>query len=110
MNYEIHITRKAEDDINEAADTIEFTLFNPKAADDLLDEADRKINGLSPFPEMHPLVNDPVLKSWGIRFTVVDHYLAFYVISERDHIIHIVRFLYYRRDWIPILRKGISLE
>ena len=110
MSYDIHITRKAEADINEAADTIEFTLFNPTAADDLIDEAERKINALSPFPEMHPVVDDPVLKSWGIRFTVVDHYLAFYVISESDHIIHIVRFLYQRRDWIAILRKGISLE
>ena len=44
MNYDIHITRKAELDLNEAADYIEFTLLNPKAADDLLDKVDEEIS------------------------------------------------------------------
>lgn len=110
MNYNIHITRAAERDLNNAADYIEFVLLNPKDADDLLYEAETKISGLSAFPEKFALVDDVILKAWGIRFTLVNNYIAFYVISEEDQTVYIVRFLYVKRDWITILKQGFSLE
>ena len=110
MIYDIHITRAAERDLSSAADYIEFVLLNPQAADDLLDEAEKKIGELSTLPEKFALVDDPVLKAWGIRFTLVKNYIAFYVISEESHTICIVRFLYGKRDWITILKQGFSLE
>ena len=51
MNYHLHITSVAQRDISQAADYIEFVLKNPKAADDLLEETDQKINALLPFPQ-----------------------------------------------------------
>ncbi len=96
--------------MNSAADCIEFVLLNPQAADDLLDEAEKKIGKISTFPEKFALVDDPVLKAWGIRFTPVKSYIAFYVISEDNHTIYVVRFLYGKRDWITILKQGFSLE
>ena len=36
MKYALHITGSAENDINEAADYIEYVLMNPQAADRLL--------------------------------------------------------------------------
>ena len=104
MNYTIHITRKAERDINEAADYIEFILLNPEASDQLLDTVDEKINNLSSMPAKHPLVEDAVLASWGIRMIPVKNYLAFYIIDEIEHTVHIVRFLYYKRNWAFILK------
>ena len=76
MTYDIHITRAAERDFSSAADYIEYVLLNPQAADDLLDEAEKKIGELSTFPEKFALVDDPVLKAWGIRFTLVKNYIA----------------------------------
>jgi len=76
----------------------------------LLDEIETQINALADFPEQFELADDPVLKSWGIRFTTVKNYLAFYVIDEEKRIIHIIRFLYGKRDWMPILRGGYSLD
>jgi len=111
MNYGIHITEKAEHDLTEAADYIEFNLLNPEAADGLLDKADQEINKLVFMPEKHQLVNDPVLASWGIRMIVVNNYLAFYVIDEGTKTVHILRFLYEKRNWISILRNSpISYE
>ena len=104
MNYDIHITRKAELDLNEAADYIEFTLLNPKAADDLLDKVDEEISKLSYMPEKHKVVEDPILSAWGIRFIVIANYIALYVIDSEAGIVHIVRFLYSRRNWVSILR------
>ncbi len=108
MNYTIHITSAAKRDIMQAADCIEFVLKNPKAADDLLDETEKKINSLSEFPEKFQLVGDPVLASWGIRLIVINNYLAFYKISKKNMQIHIVRFLYQKSNWISLLRGDIS--
>ena len=110
MNYEIHITHAAERDLNSAADYIEYVLFNPQAAYNLLDEAESQINELSAFPEKFSLVDDPVLKAWRIRFIRVKNYLAFYTMSEQEHKIYIVRFLYEKRDWVSILKQGFSLD
>jgi plasmid stabilization system protein ParE len=109
MSYDIHITSAAERDLIRAADHIEFNLKNPKAADDLLDEADEQINSLADFPEKFRLVDDPVLASWGIRFVIVKGYLAFYTISEEDNRVIVVRFLFQKSNWNSILRQGFSL-
>ena len=63
MSYDIHITRAAERDLLNAADHIEFVLKNPKAADDLLDEAEKQINSLGDFSEKFRLLTFPA----GIR-------------------------------------------
>ena len=107
MSYHLHITSVAQRDISQAADYIEFVLKNPKAADDLLEETDQKINALLPFPQEHPIVEDKLLDAWGIRFTQIKNYLAFYVIEENQ--VTVIRFLYAKSDWISILKVGFPL-
>ena len=77
MSYQVHITSTAEHDIMRAADYIEFTLKNPDAADNLLDAATEQISSLADLPQKFRLVDDPVLASWGIRFVIINNYLAF---------------------------------
>ena len=105
MNYSIHITDKAERDLNEAADYIEFTLLNPEAADHLLDKVEEEISNLAFMPEKYKTVDDPLLAAWGIRLIVINNYLAFYIVDESTKTIHIIRFLYGKRNWIAILRN-----
>jgi plasmid stabilization system protein ParE len=109
MTYQVHITKAAERDLNAAADHIEFHLHNPLAADALLDRAERAILSLSDHPKRYAIVDDPVLRGWAIRFVQVNHYLAFYTVSEKDQTVHIVRFLYGKRDWMSILRGGFDI-
>lgn len=109
MNYNIHITSAAERNLIRAADHIEFVLKNPKAADDLIDKAEKQIHFLSDFPEKFQLVDDPVHASWGIRFVIVNGYLAFYTISKEDNLIIVVRFLFQKSNWNAILRQGFFL-
>ena len=109
MSYQVHITSTAEHDIMRAADYIEFTLKNPTAAEHLLDVATEQINSLSDLPQKFHLVDDQVLASWGIRFVIINHYLAFYTIDEEKQMVIIVRFLYEKSNWTSILRQGFSL-
>ena len=110
MNYEVRITRAAENDLNEAADYIEFVLLNPQAADDLLDTVEETLPTLAQYAQCYALVDDPVLRAWGIRFVQIKNYLAFYTISEEEQKVYIVRFLYGKRNWISILKNGFSME
>ena len=109
MSYQLHITSTAEHDIMHAVNYIEFTLKNPAAAEHLLDVATEQINSLSDLPQKFHLVNDQVLASWGIRFVIINHYLAFYTIDEEKQTVIIVRFLYEKSNWTSILRQGFSL-
>ena len=109
MNYSQYITQTAEKDINDAVDYIEFNLKNPQAAAHLLDTFEQKVSSLSHFPKQHPLVEDKLLASWGIRFIQVKHYLAFYVISDESQQISVVRFLYAKSDWISLLKLKFPL-
>ena len=104
MSYNLHMTKKAEDDLNEAADYLEFTLLNPQAADDLVDKADQELSSLIEMPPIHRLVDDPFLKVLGIRFILVNNYMAFFLINEEEKTVYIIRFLYGKRNWIQILK------
>ena len=110
MIYALHITQTAERDLNSAVNYIEHVLLNPQAADDLLNETEIKLSSLTNFPEKFSLVDDPVLKAWGIRFVSIKNYLAFYVVSEQEQTVYFVRFLYSKRDWVSILKKGFSFD
>ena len=110
MKYTIHITQTAENDLRESLNYIEKVLFNPQAATDLLDETEEQIHALASFPAKYPLVDDLFLNAQGIRFVPVKNYLVFYVVSESNKVIHIVRFLYARRNWLSILKKGLSID
>lgn len=110
MNYNVHITRRAEKDLSRALDYIEFSLKNPQAADNLLDEAEAALSSLDYMPERYSVVDDKLLAAWGIRYIQVKKYLAFYIVSKETHTVHIVRFLYGKSDWRSILRHGFTTE
>ncbi len=110
MSYHIHITSVAQRDLINAADHLEYVLKNPKAADDLLKEAEKQINNLSNFPEKHQIINESVLSSWGIRFVVINNYLAFYTIDSDKNLVIILRFLFQKSNWSAILHQGISFN
>ena len=109
-SYSIHITKAAERDIANAANYIEFALKNRQAAETLLDMVEEKIKSIATFPERFAVIEDALLSSWGIRFITVKNYLAFYLIDETTSTVHIVRFLYGKRNWVSILKQGISIN
>ena len=109
-NYSIHITKAAERDIANAANYIEFALKNPQAAEALLDIVEEKINNIAIFPEKFAVIEDVVLSSWGIRFVAIKNYLAFYLIDEITCTIHVVRFLYGKRNYEQICSSFYGIK
>ena len=108
MKYKIHVTQAAERDMADAYDYIDLVLKNSTAADKLLDVADDKIGALADFPHKFEVVSDKLLSLWGIRFTIVMNYLAFYTVDDATQTVHIVRFLYGKSNWITILKTDAA--
>lgn len=75
-----------------------------------MDVADEKIGALAEFPHKFEVVSDKLLSLWGIRFTIVMNYLAFYTVDDATQTVHIVRFLYGKSNWITILKRMQQTE
>ena len=104
MSFTLHITKRAESDLNAAADYIEFTLLNQQAADSLLGKVEKELSSLAEMPQIHWLADDPFLKSHGIRFILISNYMVFFLIDEEEKTVFLLRFLYGKRNWIHILK------
>ena len=104
MNYAVHMTQRAQQDIEEAHAYIEHVLKNPQAAEILLDEIDAALSGLTNMPERHPPVRDELLAAWDIRFVQVRNYLAFFTVDHASARVELLRFLYGKSSWAAILQ------
>lgn len=104
--YQINITDLAKSDLRNAAVYISEELHNPTAANRFLDTATEKISFLAEQPFSNALVSDSLLAANGIRFQLINKYLAFYVIREETQSITIIRIIHSRRDWISILKNN----
>lgn len=88
---------------------IEYYIFvdlcNPQAAqrisDGILDAAEK----LSEYPTAHPLIDDELLRSVGLRMTHFDSYNIFYYYDLQSDVVYIIRVLYNKVDWQSLLKK-----
>lgn len=98
-------TEPAEYDLLDIEYYIFVDLCNPQAAqrisDGILDAAEK----LSEHPLGHPLVEDELLRSVGLRMTHFDNYNIFYFYDMQNDIVNIIRVLYNKVDWQSLLKR-----
>ena len=99
--YTIKYAKSYRNDLKSAVNYIKYSLQNPTAAQRLKGEIKNKIKNLKENPFIYPAVPDEYLASKGYRFTMVNNYMIFYKIKEKQ--IETIRFLYGYRDWMNIL-------
>jgi toxin ParE1/3/4 len=103
--YSVLFTRTAEADLQEILDYLSRVLGNRPAADNLLDQLDKRIQKVSEYPEAHPLVADTHLRERGIRVITLGNYLGLYRIHQDEQTAVILRLLHGRRDWVSLLME-----
>lgn len=103
MKYKILISSRATDDITSALNYIGNTLLNPQAADDLQTKIEHDIRSLASMPKRYPLIDDPLLASWGLRFMMINNYIAFFTVDDDNKTVNIIRFMYGKRNWRRLL-------
>jgi len=101
--YRILISKKAENDINNIIDYIVFELKNKNAAINLNIKFKEVILLLKEMPQRHPLVQENYLYKQGYRKIIVENFIIFYLISEVNNTVNIIRILSNRRNWIELL-------
>ncbi len=101
--YRIVITEPAENDVNRIADYIALELRMPSAAENMITKISNSISTLEQTPKRYALVKDKRLATLGIRKLIVDNYIVFFIVSEANYSIVIVRILYSKRNWNDLL-------
>ncbi|MHB8126085.1 MAG: type II toxin-antitoxin system RelE/ParE family toxin [Desulfitobacteriaceae bacterium] len=101
--YSVLMTQTATEDLNSIALYITDELRETFIAKKLVGNIKEVVMSLEQMPTRHSLLTDENLAVQGIRKITVDNYIVFYIVSEKDNIVTIVRILYGRRDWVNLL-------
>jgi addiction module RelE/StbE family toxin len=104
MSYKIVITKKAKQEVLNATMYIANELLSPQAASHLYNTANEAFKSLSEMPKRNSEINPFAIGLSGIRYIVIENYLAFYTVDDDTMTVRIIRFLYSKRDWLCILK------
>ena len=97
--YKVLMTGPAAKDLQLIAGYIADELLEPAIAKKLVSKIKEAVMSLAKMPTRHALVADERLAAQGIRKLIVENHIAFYVKSEKDETVTVIRILYGRRDW-----------
>lgn len=103
MKYDVVVTNPAQDDLEEILNYISVDLSAPKSAIEMLNKIKSIFENLSINPLMYPLCNIDNLKAKNYRKAVINNYLMFYRVDDKNETIYIMRFIYGRRDYINLI-------
>ncbi len=101
--YSVLMTHTATEDLKSIATYIANELREPSIAKKLVGNIKEAVMSLEEMPTRYSLLRDANLADHGIRKIVVDNYIVFYIVAEKDNEVTIVRILYSRRDWANLL-------
>lgn len=101
--YDIEITESAESDLYEIGRYIARELLEPDIAKKVVSKIGNTILELEEMPLRNGLVMDERLSQMGIRKKLIDNYVVFYIVSEENKKVTIIRILYSRRNWVTLI-------
>ena len=104
MNYRVLITDEATDDVFNLVKYIQVDLCNPDAANKLYTNLNREVNNMGDFPLKFA---DSGIKYRGyiIHKKIYQSYLLFYIISDENQTVYVLRILKDIMNWRNILQK-----
>ena len=99
--FEVKYLPSFYQELDAIVEYISVTLEAPRAALNLLDELEEKINNLKKYPNAHRLYRPIRPISTKYRILTVKNYLVFYVVIE--NIIEIHRIIYKKRNLYQLI-------
>ncbi|QNK60820.1 type II toxin-antitoxin system RelE/ParE family toxin [Paenibacillus sp. PAMC21692] len=103
MSYLVVITETAERDLSDIVNYIANDLLEPVTARRMVAKIAESVFQLEIIPFRFGLVEDERLAGQGIRKMLVDSYIVFFVVSEPEETVTVIRILYGRRHWNSLL-------
>ena len=104
MSYKVLVTDEAIEDIFNLVKYIHIDLGNPDAADRLYENLNREVANMGNFPLKF---SDSGIRYRGyvIHKKVYQSYLLFYIISDEEQTVYVLRILKEIMNWRRILEK-----
>ncbi|MCI8294974.1 MAG: type II toxin-antitoxin system RelE/ParE family toxin [Lachnospiraceae bacterium] len=109
MSYHVEISEQAEADLRDIYEYIAFTLLAPENASGQLERLEKMIMGLDKMPERFKKYEKEPWDSRGLRSVSVDNFSIFYIPSEEDRVVTIIRVIYSGRDIEQELQEHTSI-
>ena len=103
MNYKIHRTSKAEEQLREIIFYIADDSGSVDIALNYLDKIETAIKKLEDFPNVGSLPKYSILRKQGFRVLIVERHLIFYKINELEKIVMIYAIVDGRREYKNLL-------
>jgi len=101
MKYNINYSPKALQDLDEIWDYITKDLFNPEAAENVVNAILDAVDVLEDFPESGAPLEPHIDLDTPYRFVTVGNYIASY--RFEDNAIYVDRVLYKKRNYANLL-------
>jgi len=101
MKYNILYSPKALQDLDEIRDYISKDLFNPEAAENVVNSIMDAVDVLEDFPETGALLEPYIDLDTPYRFVTAGNYIAFY--RFEDNTVYVDRILYKKRNYAKLL-------
>ena len=101
--YTWFLTATAEGDIDDILSYIAGVLHNPEAAAAFADKLEEELDTLCKSPKNGRLVENDYLRRDDVRRILIDNYIAYYIINEKEKAIIVLRVVYGKRDQTPIV-------
>ena len=93
-NYSLKLTPKASEDLDKIYSYISKELYAEKAVKNLLEKIETSIMRLKDFPFSCNYVVDKL---------IIDNYIAFYLVNQKEQQVIIMRVLYGRQEYQDLL-------
>ena len=106
--YEVIIYPLAKKDIQDIYKYIYYELRNVIAANKLMERLKEKMENLRFFPLSFPVVDNEYFKYKGIRKVIVDSYIIFFRVYDKE--VQILRVIYSKINYKGIIINGILDE
>lgn len=101
--YRVDVSEPAEKDLLDIVRYITSQLSAPISALDMMEAFEEALANLSDFPQRCPLIADERLSQMGYRKLIVNNYVVFFSIDEKNKVVDVERILYGRRDWLRFI-------
>lgn len=105
MNFQVNITRQAEDDLRGIFEYIAYELQSVQNAVGQLGRLEKAIFSLEQMPQRYRAYEKEPWHSRGLRVMPVDNYLVFYIPYLDTRNVEIIRVMYGGRDVDTQLNK-----
>lgn len=105
MNFQVNITRQAEDDLRSVFEYIAYELQSVQNAVGQLGRLEKAIFSLDQMPQRYRFYEKEPWHSSGLRVMPVDNYLVFYIPYLDTLNVEIIRVMYGGRDVDTQLNK-----